>query len=118
MPRYSTEFKEQAVCLLHQGGISKACRELHITRATLYRWNKELKNVISVTGLDLLPLTDEKTDNIVTLPTPLSNEGIESISNSSKELQKLREEVNAQIAMNRLLKKALITILSDGEAFK
>lgn len=37
---YSDDFKKQAVTLFRQVGISKACKVVRVTRATLYRWNE------------------------------------------------------------------------------
>ena len=41
MRRYSAAFKERALSLLKEVGISKASSELHVTRATLCRWRTE-----------------------------------------------------------------------------
>ncbi len=41
MRRYSAVFKERALSLLKEVGISKASSELHVTRATLCRWRIE-----------------------------------------------------------------------------
>ena len=41
MRRYSAAFKERALSLLKEVGISKASSELHVTRATLCRWRIE-----------------------------------------------------------------------------
>ena len=38
---YQDDFKERAVILFRQVGIAKASKVTHVTRATLYRWNKE-----------------------------------------------------------------------------
>ena len=38
--RYSTAFKENAVNLFRREGITRTCRKLHVTRATIYRWVK------------------------------------------------------------------------------
>ena len=37
---YSDGFKKQAVILFRKVGISKACKVVRVTRATLYRWNE------------------------------------------------------------------------------
>ena len=44
MARYSTEFKKNAVCLFRREGITKTCRQMHVTRATVYRWVKQEEN--------------------------------------------------------------------------
>ncbi len=44
LSRYSDTFKRNAVELLHNVGISKACREIRVTRSTLYRWNREISS--------------------------------------------------------------------------
>ena len=41
MARYSMEFKKNAVSLFKSEGITKTCRKLHVTRATVYRWVKQ-----------------------------------------------------------------------------
>ena len=93
MPRYSTDFKEQAVCLLHQVGISKACRELHITRATLYRWNKELKEVSSFSKEKLISPSNTIGSQAFRLIESSPMESIDSSNWFSNELEQLREEV-------------------------
>ena len=44
MARYSTEFKKDAVRMFKHEGITKTCRQLHVTRATVYRWVKQQEN--------------------------------------------------------------------------
>lgn len=38
--RYSTEFKKNAVSMFKREGVTKTCRQLHVTRATVYHWVK------------------------------------------------------------------------------
>ncbi len=44
MARYSAEFKKNAVRMFKHEGITKTCRQLHVTRATVYRWAKQEEN--------------------------------------------------------------------------
>ena len=48
MARYSTEFKENAVNLFRREGITRTCRKLHVTRATVYRWIRRAENESSI----------------------------------------------------------------------
>ncbi len=115
LSRYSDTFKRNAVELLHNVGISKACREIRVTRSTLYRWNREISSdepsyrdtVCTDTNTDRV--SDAITGEYSQEPTkhqPATNED---------ELQQLRVEIDKQTRINRKLKKALMTILSDNE---
>lgn len=116
MPRYSTDFKEQAVCLFHQVGISKACKELHVTRATLYRWNKELSEPLSVSKLeDLVTLNDNASETTTSRIDSLCAVDKRAYNITPNEFLILQSEMNAQINLNRKLIKALIAILTDQE---
>lgn len=47
MARYSAEFKKNAVSLFKREGITKTCRQLRVTRATVYRWvNQDISSHI------------------------------------------------------------------------
>jgi transposase-like protein len=46
--RYSTEFKENAVNLFRREGITRTCRKLHVTRATVYRWVRSAESESSI----------------------------------------------------------------------
>ena len=39
--KYSMDFKKNAVSIFKQEGITRTCRQLHVTRATIYRWVKQ-----------------------------------------------------------------------------
>lgn len=41
MPRYSQDFKTQALAMLKEIGINKTSRKLRVTRKTLCKWRKE-----------------------------------------------------------------------------
>ncbi len=41
---YSNEFKENAVNLFRREGITRTCRQLRVTRATIYRWVKRAES--------------------------------------------------------------------------
>ena len=99
---YSDDFKRQAVVLFRQVGISKACKEVHVTRATLYRWNREYDECIQASDEIKHAAKDSETAGDQYQPV-------------EEELRQLREQVNAQKGLNRKLKKALILLLSDGE---
>ena len=39
--RYSVDFKKNAVSMFKREGITRTSRQLHVTRATIYRWVKQ-----------------------------------------------------------------------------
>ena len=113
--RYSDTFKRNAVDLLHNVGISKACREVRVTRSTLYRWNREISSdepshretVCTDTITD--GVSDPNTGEYLQEPTK------HQAATNEDELQQLRVEIDKQTKINRKLKKALMTILSDSD---
>ena len=115
LSRYSDAFKRNAVDLLHNVGISKACREVRVTRATLYRWNREISLDESCPHDNSSPATiemvatDANTERSIPTKPKLRPTSIED------ELCQLRTEIDKQATINRKLKKALMTILSDGD---
>ena len=100
---YSDEFKKQAVILLRQVGISKACKAAHVTRATLYRWNKTYDKE----ELECGDMTQGFETNIK------DNNQNQSVN---EELRQLQVYITAQKGLNRKLKKALMLLLSDEES--
>ena len=99
---YQDDFKERSVILFRQVGIAKASKVTHVTRATLYRWNKEFGDDLQLPeGKDQWPELSE-------------NETVADQS-SKEELRQLRDQIIIQKGVNRKLKKALLLILSDEE---
>ena len=74
----------------------------HVTRATLYRWNKEFGEDLQLPeGKDQWP---EFAENETTAD-----------QSPEEELRQLRDQIIIQKGVNRKLKKALLLILSDEE---
>ena len=47
MSKYTEEFKRNAIELMKQAGITKACKELKLAHCTIYRWCRELEGTPS-----------------------------------------------------------------------
>ena len=45
MSKYTEEFKRNAIELMKQAGITKACKELKLAHCTIYRWCRELDRI-------------------------------------------------------------------------
>lgn len=45
MSKYTEEFKRNAIELMKQAGITKACKELKLAHCTIYRWCRELERI-------------------------------------------------------------------------
>ena len=47
LSKYTEEFKRNAIELMKQAGITKACKELKLAHCTIYRWCRELEGASS-----------------------------------------------------------------------
>lgn len=47
MSKYTEEFRRNAIELMKQVGITKACKELKVSHCTIYRWCRELEGASS-----------------------------------------------------------------------
>lgn len=47
MSKYTEEFRRNAIELMKQVGITKACKELKVSHCTIYRWCRELEGTSS-----------------------------------------------------------------------
>ena len=45
MSKYTEEFKRNAIELMKQAGITKACKEMKLAHCTIYRWRRELERI-------------------------------------------------------------------------
>ena len=116
MKRYSQAFKEQALFLLKEVGISKASSELHVTRATLCRWRTEKeKNSIYQTETACLGLSENDHDS------NLLKQYIEQLAQLGESIIMLeRNLIRFQIQTKRLteMNKKLATIFATKTSDK
>ena len=88
MSKYTEEFKRNAIELMKQAGITKACKELKVSHCTIYRWCHELEGASAnepddTAAEDMDALIEEQLSKEQPPPEPDAQESTEAGSSEN-----------------------------------